>query len=217
MLAVQILSSLNTTLTISTKTSGLKLGILFGAYGTFMAFFGLAQLPTASADFTGVVDYASAFVLELVTNSTAKPPAPADVSVRFLFSNGSAGLSEQGLQAFPLFGRAETTLPWTTFVEEMGKISLGDTADWCRACGNSTGVCAGTGASTSTTSSGGDGGEGGGGVSRPAAGVIGAVVAIVVVLLLEAMVMAVAGLRVAKKKGLSAKDSQADDRSTSTR
>jgi len=39
------------------------------------------------------------------------------------------------------------------------------------------------------------------------AGVIGAVVAIVMVLLLEAMVMAVAGLRVAKKKSLSAKDS----------
>ncbi|KAK4031688.1 histidine phosphatase superfamily [Parachaetomium inaequale] len=197
-LAAQILSSLNTTLTTSTKTSGLQMGIQFGAYGTFMAFFGLAQLPAASADFTGIVDYASAFVLELVTNSTAKPPAPADVSVRFLFSNGSAGLSEQGLQAFPLFGRAETTLPWTTFVEEMGKISLGDTAD-----------C--------TTSSGGDGGEGGGGVSRAAAGVIGALVAIVVVLLLEALVMAVAGLRVAKKKGLSAKESQADDRSTSTR
>ncbi|KAK3898320.1 histidine phosphatase superfamily [Staphylotrichum tortipilum] len=178
-LAAQILSSLNTTLTTSTKTSGLKMGIQFGAYGTFMAFFGLAQLPAASADFTGVVDYVSAFV----------PPAPADVSVRFLFSNVSAGLSEQGLQAFPLFGRAETTLPWTTFAEEMGKISLGDTADWCRACGNSTGVCAGTGASTSTTSSGGDGGEGGGGVSRPAAGAIGAVVAIVVVLLLEALVM----------------------------
>ncbi|KAK4243299.1 hypothetical protein C7999DRAFT_36371 [Corynascus novoguineensis] len=96
-LAVQILSSLNTTLTTSTKTSGLKMGIMFGAYGTFMAFFGLAQLPAASADFTGVVDYASAFVLELVTNSTAKPPALADVSVRFLFSNGSSGLSEQGL------------------------------------------------------------------------------------------------------------------------
>ena len=49
-----ILPSLNTTLTTSTKTSGLKMGILFGSsYGTFMIFFGLAQLPASSADFTG--------------------------------------------------------------------------------------------------------------------------------------------------------------------
>ena len=58
----------------SAKTSGLEMGILFGAYGTFVTFFGLAQLPASSADFTGIVDCASAFVLELVTNSTAKPP-----------------------------------------------------------------------------------------------------------------------------------------------
>lgn len=118
----------------SAKTSGLEMGILFGAYGTFVTFFGLAQLPASSADFTGIVDCASAFVLELVTNSTAKPPhAPADVLVRFLFSNGSSGLSEQGLRAFPLLGRGETTPQRTVFVEEMGMILLGDTADWCRA------------------------------------------------------------------------------------
>ncbi|KAK3300441.1 uncharacterized protein B0H64DRAFT_369696 [Chaetomium fimeti] len=91
--------------------------------------------------------------------------------------------------------------------------TLADQHEWGLAYNASFPIRAVSSASTSTTSSGGDGGEGGGGVSRPAAGVIGAVV----VLLLEAMVMAVAGLRVAKKKGLSAKDSQADDGSTSTR
>src|SRR5689334_20561566 len=44
-LAAQIVQSLNSTLTTASKASGLKLGIQFGAYGTFMAFFGLAQLP----------------------------------------------------------------------------------------------------------------------------------------------------------------------------
>lgn len=217
MLAAQIVQSLNSTIQTAAKTSSLKLGIQFGAYGTFMSFFGLAQLPAASTDFTGVVDYASSFAIELVTNSTAKPPAAADVSVRFLFSNGSAGLGD-GLQPFPLFGQRETLLSWSSFTAEMSKFALGDTADWCRACGNTTGVCASSAsAGTTGTSSGGDAGSsaGDGGVSRPVAGVIGAVVALVVVLGLEALVMAIAGLRLAKRKD-AGEDLKADDQSTST-
>jgi hypothetical protein len=215
-LAAQILQSLNATLT----TGSLKLGIQFGAYGTFMAFFGLAQLPAASDDFTGIVDYASSFALELVTNSTAKLPAAADVSVRFLFSNGSAGIGEAGLAPFPLFGGKETLLPWATFAEQMGKFALGDTSDWCKACGNTAGVCATASVSSSGSGSSGSGDSAGdsgsGGVSKPVAGVIGAVVALVVVLALEGLVMAVAGLRVIKKRGFG-KGSQADDQSTSTK
>ncbi|KAL6702710.1 hypothetical protein ACN47E_001034 [Coniothyrium glycines] len=35
-----------------------KPGIQFGAYASFLAFIGLAELPKVSDDFTGVVDYA---------------------------------------------------------------------------------------------------------------------------------------------------------------
>ena len=201
-LAAQAVQFLNSTVATLSRAGGPKMGIQFGAYGTFMAFFGHAQLPAASADFRGIVDYASSFALELVTNSTASPPAASDLSVRFLFSNGSAAAAPQGLVAYPLFGQADTLLPWSRFVDEMNKFAIGDTADWCRACGNTTGICASADAAGSSSTSGsGSGGNSGSGVSTPVAGVIGALVTLVVILGLEGLVMAVAGLRVVKKGG----------------
>lgn len=215
-LAAQILQTLNGTLTARGASSAPRLGIQFGAYATFMSFFGLAGLPAASQDFTGIVDYASAAVFELVTNATgvvpgnkATYPAPQDVSVRFLFVNGTA--AEHPLQPFPLFGGAQTVLPWTDFVAGMQKFTIGDTPSWCRACGNYTGVCAdatgsgsGSGGNgTAGTASGESGGSGSGGVSSPVAGVIGALVTLAVILGLEALVMGVAGLRLVRKNRLA--------------
>ncbi|CAK7219890.1 hypothetical protein SBRCBS47491_004004 [Sporothrix bragantina] len=208
-LAGEILQSLNSTaLAVPTAKSTARLTFQFGAYGTFMSFFGLANLTAASPDFAGIVDYASAIVFELVTNASitdaTKALDPSDLSVRFLFSNGSAGVVG-GLTAYPLFGQSELVLPWTTFTSEMNKFAISNTASWCNACGNNTGVCdpslLGTGSSTSnnnaTSSSNNNGG--GGGVSRAVAGVIGALVTLAVILGLEALVMLVGGLRVVKK------------------
>ncbi|KAI1373652.1 phosphoglycerate mutase-like protein [Hypoxylon crocopeplum] len=203
-LAAQIVQQLNTTLTGKGKT---PIGIQFGAYASFMSFFGLAQLQTVSADFTGVVDYASSIVFELVTNassvSSTSYPSVDDVSVRFLMANGSA--AQNTPVAYPLFGRGEVLLPWTTFAEEMNKFAIGDTAAWCTACGNTTGICAGSAAPTSddgsaaasTTTS-------GNGISLPVAGVIGALVTLVVILGVEGVVYALAGLKLVKKSTLAA-------------
>lgn len=224
-LAGQAVQFLNATLQAATTSgksvSAPKLGIQFGAYGTFMSFFGLAQLPAVSADFTGIVDYASSMALELVTNSTVRPVAVGDVSVRFLFANGSAALGEdgeQGLRAFPLFGQQETVLPWSTFAEEMNKFAVGGTEDWCKVCGNTTGVCAAAGTASGSSSGGAAAGasDGDGGVSRPVAGVIGAVVTLAVVLVVEGLIMAVAGLRVVRKRGLTREVSAGDKASIST-
>lgn len=210
-LAAQILQALNTTVsTPPLKASGLKLTVQFGAYASFMSFFGLAGLPAASPDFEGIVDYASAFVLELATNasvSATAPVNPADVAVRFLFSNGSAAAGP-GLQPFPLFATGLPALAWPDFASRMAAIAVGDTADWCRVCGNSTGICspallgtAGTGNNGGGSGGAGDSGSGGGdgGVSAPVAGVIGALVTLAVILGVEGLVMLVAGLRVVKK------------------
>ncbi|KAL1894945.1 hypothetical protein Sste5346_005632 [Sporothrix stenoceras] len=205
-LAGQILQSLNTTArAVPTAKSTARLNFQFGAYGTFMSFFGLANLTAANPEFYGIVDYASAIVFELVTNATLGDKAvdPSDISVRFLFSNGSAGVNG-GLTAYPLFGQSEVTLPWNTFTSEMNKFAISNTISWCNACGNTTGVCdpsalgTGSGSSSgnaSTTSS----NNGGGGVSRAVAGVIGALVTLAVILGLEALVMLIGGLRVVKK------------------
>jgi hypothetical protein len=204
-LAAQILQQLNATLTGKSKQ---PVGIQFGAYAAFLSFFGLAQLPAVSDDFTGIVDYASSLTFELVTNATgvspSSYPSPSDVSVRFLFTNHSAAQVEP--VAYPLFGSDETLLPWTTFAGEMGKFAIGDTASWCAACGNSTGVCASTSAS-----SGGGGGSGtttqgpasGNGISLPVAGVIGALVTLVVILGVEALVYFISGLKLVKKSTLA--------------
>lgn len=184
------------------------MGIQFGAYGSFLSFFGLAQLPKVSENFTGIVDYASSMAFELVTNSTVNStsyPSPDQISIRFLFSNGTA--SENPLAAYPLFGQAETVISWPTFVDEMNKFAIGDLATWCQKCGNSTGVCASTTSSSSSASASASGpsqSSSSGGISKAVAGVIGAMVTLAVILGLEALIMLLGGLRLVNKKRLGA-------------
>ncbi|TAQ90503.1 hypothetical protein B7494_g1192 [Chlorociboria aeruginascens] len=202
-LAAQILQQLNSTITGKSHS---QIGIQFGAYASFLSFFGLAQLPAASVNFTGIVDYASAMTFELVTNATVTStsyPSTDDISVRFLFSNGSA--SDHPLTTYPLFGQQETVIPWTTFASEMGKFAIGDQATWCSQCGNTTGVCASTATSSSSSPSSTSSGSAqkstnDGGVSRAVAGVIGAMVTLAVVLGVEALVMLLAGWRLVGRK-----------------
>ncbi|KAI0882744.1 phosphoglycerate mutase-like protein [Annulohypoxylon maeteangense] len=203
-LAAQIVQQLNATLN---KKGSTPVSIQFGAYASFMSFFGLAQLEKVSADFTGVVDYASSIAFELVTNatnvSTANYPSTNDVSVRFYMANGTAAVNAPKI--YPLFGQTETTISWSTFTNEMNKFAIGDTTSWCAACGNTTGICA-----TSASTSGADGGstaaqtKSGNGVTLPVAGVIGALVTLVVILGVEGLVYALAGLKLVKKSTLAA-------------
>ena len=59
-LAGHIVQELNTTLhSPLSKSSTRRLSVQFGAYGSFMSFFGLSQAATASSDFYGIVNYAS--------------------------------------------------------------------------------------------------------------------------------------------------------------
>ncbi|KAL0936533.1 uncharacterized protein CTRU02_208748 [Colletotrichum truncatum] len=201
-LAGQILQALNSTLKNAAKASSAKANIQFGAYATFSSFFGLAQLQKVSADFQGVVDYASSMVFELVTNATDSSPAAADVSVRFRFANGPAG--ENSLTEYPLFGQSETLLPWNTFVSEMRQFAVEDTKAWCTACGNSTGTCAtALGLDGNTDANSNNSNKDSNGISTPVAGVIGALVTLVVILGIQGLVMAIGGLRMVKKSKLA--------------
>jgi hypothetical protein len=200
-LAGQVLTFLNSTILYPAKTP--KLSIQFGAYATFLSFFGLASLPKVSDDFTGIVDYASSIIFELVTNSSADVPSYDELSVRFRFANGTASPSNPA-KAYPLFGQENSVLSWNEFVKGMQGFAIADTASWCKACGNSTGVCAdsnGSGGDAGASSTGEDG-NGGNGISTAVAGVIGAMVTLCVILGLEALVMGFGGLRVVKKRAL---------------
>lgn len=200
-LAAQVLTALNQTLT--SPTSKPKVTIQFGAYGSFQSFFGLANLttvPNTQDAFYGIPDYASSMVFELVTNATvpssSSPINTNDISVRFLFHNGTAS-NTSDLVPYPLFNQPNTLLSWADFSAGINRFAIGGQEQWCAACGNRTGVCAA--ATTPNTPSSVGTGNGGGGVSKPVAGVIGAMVTLAVILGLEALVMLVGGLRVAKK------------------
>jgi hypothetical protein len=198
-LAGQILDSLQA-IVDGTKGAA-KFNAQFGAYGTFMAFFGLAQLPKASQNFYGIVNYASSMTFELYTTSTAAKPSADELNVRFLFANGTAANNE--LTAFPLFGQDKMSLSWNDFKSGMSKFAIADTQHWCTLCGSTSGTCA-----ANSTTSGGDGAStqsnsSDNGVSKPVAGVIGALVTLVVILGIQAAVVLLGGLRLVKKSTLT--------------
>lgn len=194
----EMLSSFNEI--IDSKGTKSMLNVQFGSYGTFMSFWGLTQMPAASVDFTGIPDYASSMTMELVTNATGTDfPSVDDISVRFLFHNGTMTGSDEP-KAFAMFGQSNTVLPWSEFSSQASKVAVTTTSDWCNMCGNTDGKCAsssstssdsGSATSSNSTSS--------GGISRAVAGVIGAMVTLAVILGLEALFFLVGGFRIAKR------------------
>lgn len=211
-LAAQAVQFLNATISSASKSS--SFGVQFGAYGSFGSFFGLANLTAANPDFYGIADYASSMAFELVTNATVSNtsyPAAADISVRFVWHNGTASnISEPA--AYPLFGGSSTEVSWKDFVTSMDSFAIGTTEAWCTACQNTTGACAAYASSSSSNSSSSSGASGssttsdeksGNGLSPAVNGVIGAFVTLAVVLGLEALVLVVGGYRVVSKKALA--------------
>jgi hypothetical protein len=193
-LAAQIVQFLNGTLT---HTSPSKIAIQFGAYGTFLSFFGLANLPSVSDDFRGIVDYASSMAFELFTNSSSSSaPSPDNTYVRFIFHNGTAS-ADSPPSVYPLFGSNGDVLSWTDFAAGMQKFAVGSTAQWCAACGNYTGTCAAYdpngGVAIGATAN-------GNGLSPAINGLIGAVVTLGVVLAVT-MGLLLSGFRVVRKRG----------------
>lgn len=197
-LAGEILGALNETIVSSGKS---KLGVQFGSYGTFLAFFGLAQLPAASVNFTGIPDYASSFALELVTNATGSGiPSTDEIGVRFMFHNGTITGSDEPT-VFPLFGQSNTLLSWDDFKTETEKFAIVSDTEWCTQCGNTEGKCASSASvSSSSDSASSPGSSGSGGMSRAVAGVIGAMVTLAVILGLEALFILAGGFRIAKRR-----------------
>lgn len=199
-LAGQIAQFLNHT--IATNGTSNKLGIQFGTYGTFTSFFGLAGLLSVDPMFYGISNYACSMALELYnsrTMSSTDPfPAVEDLRVRFLWRNGTATASNPP-KAYPLFGSATESLSWPSFVDEINRIALPDQESWCKACGNTTGICApvtSTGSSSPFASS----STGGSNISKAVAGVIGAMVTLAVILGVEILIMLIFGLRLVSKR-----------------
>ncbi|KAB8342803.1 hypothetical protein FH972_022401 [Carpinus fangiana] len=198
-LAAEIVDFLNGTIAGAGKQ---KLGIQFGAYGTFLSFFGLSQLAGhADGDnFYGIADYAATMTFELYTDADVStyPTTADDVRVRFMYNNGTTTVA-QAPTVYPLFGQQSLNLSWADFAGNMSAFSIGSTEHWCSACGNSTGVCAPFSATAAASSSSSGNGNG---LSPAVNGVIGAMVTLAVILLIEGLIVLVGGLRIVRKKDL---------------
>ncbi|KAJ5754267.1 Histidine phosphatase superfamily clade-2 [Penicillium manginii] len=198
-LAGEILSSLNDTVSGGGK---FKLGVQFGSYGTFFSWFGIMQMPAASVNFTGVVDYASTFAIELLTDEPGTDiPSSDKINVRFMFHNGTVSDSSEPT-IYPMFGLGDDqkVIPWSKFVSESEKIAVTTDSEWCDVCGNTDGKCATSDSTDSNSASSSSSGGSSGGVSRPVAGVIGAMVTLAVILGLGALFFLVGGFTVAKRR-----------------
>jgi len=204
-IAAQVVSALNGT--IMSKGAS-KLNIQFGAYAGMLSYFGLADLISVDETFYGVPDYASTLTWELVTNATVSStswPSEDEISVRFLFHNGTTSNISQPIE-FPLFGTNQSPLPWSEFVTYMNMFAISNQEDWCNACGNTTGVCSPGAlglASNSSTVTESPSGTGHRRISLAVAGVIGAMVTLGVILGVELLIMILGGLRIVSKKGLA--------------
>ncbi|KAI9370508.1 histidine phosphatase superfamily [Aspergillus egyptiacus] len=208
-LAAEMLMGLNETVT---SKGDVKLHVQFGSYGTFLSYFGLAELPAVNVSFTGIPDYASSMVWELVTDSTSDSfPDPSDINVRFAFHNGTLSGSST-LTEYPLYGQSSATISWPTFVEQTKKIAVMDTEQWCQVCGSTDGECASV-STDSNTASVDAAGSGSGGISKAVAGVIGAMVTLAIILGLEALFLLVGGFRIAKKGQAAAAAQMAESKS----
>ncbi|KAF2490339.1 phosphoglycerate mutase-like protein [Lophium mytilinum] len=205
-LAGEVLKYMNSTITSgSSGLSSNKLGIQFGAYASFLSFFGLASLPAANPDFMGVPDYSSSMVFELFTEATVPSggfPATSDMQVRFSFHNGTASNSSEPI-AYPLFGGKDLAISWNSFADSLSKFAVTTTQDWCTKCGNTTGTCAAYAPSSATPSAAAKSSGGHGGISAAVGGVIGAFVTLAVILATLAAAMLIGGLRVVSKNRLA--------------
>ncbi|KAJ5772285.1 hypothetical protein N7520_002814 [Penicillium odoratum] len=201
-LAAEVLTSLNKTITSGGKS---KLNIQFGAYNPFLSYFGLAGLSTVNENLTGMPNYASSMVWELVTNDTGNGiPSTSDISVRFIFHNGTSIEGSTQLQTYPLFGQSTLELPWAQFVDKTNDFAISSQQQWCQACGNTTGICASSSdASGSNSSSSSSSCSKSGGMSLGVAGVIGAMVTLGVLVGLLALSMLIFGLRLVPKSALA--------------
>lgn len=187
-LAGEVLEGLEDIVTSQGKS---KLNIQFGSYGTFLSYFGLVQLPSVNVSFTGIPDYASSMAWELVTNSTSNAfPAESEISVRFIFHNGTITGSSTPEQ-YPLFGQSSVVLPWTDFAEQTKRIAVTTQDQWCQACGNTDSQCPAASVQSTGNS---------GGMSKAVAGVVGAMVTLGVILILEALFFLVGGFTITKRR-----------------
>lgn len=127
--------------------SKVKMMLAFGSYEPPVALASLMRLASPrEANFYSRPAQGASVVFELFSfDDQISPiyPAISNLYVRFLLHNGTK--SSTVFSPHPLFGRGPSNIAisYTEFREEMSRISLGPTRDWCLRCNSSAVFCSG--------------------------------------------------------------------------
>jgi prostatic aicd phosphatase len=201
-LASKILQQLENVVTA--KGASQQFSLLVSSYDSFLTFFSLTDLEKENSDFFGLPDYGSAMVFELFSQSSDFPSSEKDLSVRFLFRNGTT--SQGDPKAFPLFQAASTTMSYPDFKSKISGISIKTTEEWCASCGSPESFCFSTGDTIIITPSSGFQSSPSSSSSKltpTQAGVVGAMVTLAV-FGIATLVAALAGFRFRKRRSTAA-------------
>jgi prostatic aicd phosphatase len=183
-LSGRILERLNASVSSSGESN--KFNLLAGSYDTFLAFFGITNLTSASPSFMGLPNYAATMAFELYSEAPDFPSnIDDDLFVRFLFRNGSE--SSEELTAYPLFGQESLVMSYGAFVEQLSARAVSSVGEWCSMCGSTADFCVAANQTTelpsSSSSSTSSESSSSSGLSNAAAGGIGAAVTLAVLAL----------------------------------
>lgn len=169
---------------IVSNEAATKFSLMTGSYDTFLAFFGLMDLPAISADFMGLPNYASTMAFEIFSEAddAAFPTNPeSDLRVRYLFRNGTD--SGEELAAYPLFGQSEVDLSYGSFMASLRERAITSVGEWCERCSAEADFCPADN-SNATAEAFSSTGDSKSGLSNTAAGGIGVGVTIAVLAIL---------------------------------
>lgn len=123
---------------ITNTTSPERLSVIFGSYDSFYSMFGLfGWMNLDESKFTGLVDYASALAIELITDDSNNQYVRAGIR------NGTNVTQDSPeLEFFPVFGNNETTVPVDQFLKGISSVAIANISDWCTICSGTTDTCA---------------------------------------------------------------------------
>ncbi|KZV74165.1 phosphoglycerate mutase-like protein [Peniophora sp. CONT] len=126
-----VFSSLNR---IANASDPLKLALNGISYKPFISFFNLTAASVDGEPLFGVVDYASSLALELHANTDAS--GALDPFLTFQFKNGTSDSSFHPVSLGVFNG--STSVPLSTFISTLSPAAINNTAQWCRACNQTT-------------------------------------------------------------------------------
>ncbi|KAK4133047.1 phosphoglycerate mutase-like protein [Trichocladium antarcticum] len=120
-----------------------KLSLVFTSHEPFLAFFALADLSASSGLFTQLPHHGATMTFELFStarhsNETAYPATDA-LRARFLYRNSTNPRTP--FETHPIFGHADSCMPFARFKTAMSDVGVGDAATWCRVCASRSCFC----------------------------------------------------------------------------